>query len=317
MRAFITGISGFVGAGLAKALVERGDEVYGLVRSQADLWRLEGIKDTLRLHIGDIGDKTSVEHALSSAKPSIVFHLASYGTYPGKQTDPLQILKTNVDGALNIFNAAEALNAYVVNAGTSSEYGTKDHPMREDELLEPHGYYAVSKAAQTLLGQYEARSRRVNVVTLRLFSVYGPFEEPGRYVPTVIANALAGKDVPISDPTIARDYIYLPDVVDAFIAAAEKRELSGEIINVGSGRQSTLGEVYDAVIKVTGSSSRSMIGAYDKRAVDSSMWVADVTKMKNKLNVTPRFSLAEGIADMVKWLPAYASRYTKEQTNNS
>lgn len=316
MKAFVTGASGFVGAGLARALLARGDEVHCLVRASSNLWRLDGIKKELHFHTGDFLDKEVVSRSLLSAQPSVVFHLGSYGTYPKQQNDTAKILEATLLGAHTVFSAAKENGVgMVVNAGSSSEYGPKDHPMREDEPLAPSSYYAVGKAAQTFLGQHMARAEGFPIVTLRLFSIYGPFEEPGRFVPTVISNALRGIDVPIADPHIARDFLYLPDAIDAFLLAAEKPELSGEVINVGSGTQSTLLDVYNAVIAKTGSASKASFGKYEKRPFDTNIWVADTDKMHTLLECTPRFTLAEGIADMVKWFPSHAHVY--ETTSKS
>lgn len=316
MKAFVTGASGFVGAGLARALLVRGDEVHCLVRPSSNLWRLEDIKKELHVHTGDFLDKEIVTRAMRAALPSVVFHLGSYGTYPKQQHDTRKILEATILGAHTVFSAAKENGVgMLVNAGSSSEYGPKDHPMREDEPLAPNSYYALGKAAQTFLGQHMARAEGLPVVTLRLFSIYGPFEEPGRFVPTVISNALRGIDVPIADPHIARDFLYLPDAIDAFLLAAEKPELSGEVINVGSGTQATLLDVYNEVIAKTGSKSRASFGTYEKRPFDTNIWVADTHKLRTLLGCAPRFSLAQGIADMVKWFPSHAHVY--ETTSKS
>ena len=309
MKAFITGVSGFVGAALARELLRRGHSVHGLVRGTTQ-WRLTDIQDRITLHTGDLIDKESVGRAMSAAQPSVVFHLGAYGTYPGKQSDVQQILETTIFGSLNVFTTAKEYGVpQIISVGSSSEYGTKNHPMCEDELLEPNSYYGVGKAAQTLLGAHMARSDGVSITTVRLFSVFGPFEEPGRFVPTVIRNALLGEDIAIADPSIARDYCYVSDAIEALILAGEKTNLSGEIINVSNGKQHTLMDVYDAVIAATGSNSKAVVGAHEKRTFDTKTWVADVEKMRTLLGFTPRFSLAEGIMDMVKWFPEHAHVY--------
>lgn len=312
MKAFITGIAGFVGAGLARSLVLDGVEVSGLVRAHSNLWRLEEIKSQINLKVGNLTDKESVLSAIFSTKPTVVFHLGSYGAYPAKQNDPEKILETCAQGTLHVLSAAKAMGVLmVVNTGSSSEYGTKDHPMREDEVIAPNSFYAVGKAAQTHLCQHFARTEALPVVTLRLFSVYGPFEEKGRLVPTAIARALEKQDVPISDPDIARDFIYLRDVVEAYKRAGNMPELSGEVINIGTGIQHTLRDIYEAVVSETGSSSKMAVGAYEKRAFDTHTWVADVSKMKSKFDFVPKYSLKEGIRETVQWFPSYAHHYEK------
>ncbi len=224
--------------------------------------------------------------------------------------EPDKILSTAVLGTLNLLNAAKEVRAeVVVNAGSSSEYGRKDHAMREDEALEPNTYYGVGKAAQTMLGQYFSGSEGLPIITLRLFSVYGPFESPRRLLPTLIARALKGQDIELADPSIARDFIYVADVVAAFLAAAEKPELSCEIINVGSGTQHTLKDAFNAVIAATKSSSKAKDNAYSARSFDTTTWVADTRKLNALLGFSPNYSLTDGVADMVKWFPAYAKYY--------
>src|SRR3989338_1475150 len=312
MKVFITGIAGFVGAGLARTLLEDGAEVSGLVRADSDLWRFEEIKSGLDLRIGDLCNKKDVFEVISSVKPTVVFHLGSYGAYPRKQSDPEKILETSVHGTLHVLLAAKKAGVgIVVNTGSSSEYGTKDHPMEEGEILAPNSYYAVGKAAQTHLCQHFARMEGLPVITLRLFSVYGPFEEASRLVPTAIAHALAGSDVPIAHPDIARDFIYLSDVLEAYKRAGNMPELGGEVINVGTGVQHTLRDIYEAVVRETGSSSKMKVDVYETQAFDTNMWVADVSKMRSKLGLTPKYSLEDGMRETVTWFSSYAHVYKK------
>jgi len=308
-RTFVTGAAGFVGANLVRALLQRGAEVHGLVQERTDLWRLAEIKSRIQLHRGDLLNRESLSHALAQARPNAVFHLGVYGAYP-IQIEPDKILSTAVLGTLNLLHAAKEAGAeVVVNAGSSSEYGRKDHAMREDEALEPNTYYGIAKAAQTMLSQYFSGSEGLPIITLRLFSVYGPFESPRRLLPTLIARALKGQNIELADASIARDFIYVADAVAAFLAAAEKPELSGEIINVGSGMQHTLKDAFDAVIAATKSSSKAKSNAYPARSFDTKTWVADTTKLKALLGLSPRHSLADGVSNMVKWFSTYAKHY--------
>jgi len=311
MKAFITGISGFVGAGLARRLLKEGYEVHGLVRPTANLWRLEEVSDSLHMHEGDLLEQASIVRALQAAKPDVVFHLGVYGAY-STQKDKEKILQTSVLSTLTLLEAAKEVGAGMfVNTGSSSEYGTKDHPMREDERIDPNSYYAVGKAAQTLLCQHFAHEEKFPVVTLRLFSVYGPYEEPGRLVPTVILHALSGKEILISDPMVARDFIYLDDVTRALFLASKNPALAGEIVNLGTGIEHTLGDMADAIIKNTKTNSAYTIGGTEKRSFDTHTWVADAGKIKSLLGFTPRYTLDEGVAESVSWFKQHADYYKK------
>lgn len=310
MKVFITGISGYVGAGLARRLLGEGCEVHGLVRPAANLWRLENIKTSIILHDGDLLDKESMMRAVFTAKPDTVFHLGTYGSYP-TQKDKEKILETSVLSTLWLLEAAQKIGVKMfVNTGTSSEYGLKDHPMREDEIIAPNSFYAVGKAAQTLLGQHFAHEEKLPVVTLRLFSVYGPpYEEPARLVPTVILNALQSKDILLSNPRIARDFTYIDDVIDAHIIAAKRPDLSGQVFNVGTGIQNTLEQLVDAILAETKSSSKVVIGAYEGRNFDAFTWVADIGKTEKLLGFSPRFNLVNGLKESIVWLKQHRDYY--------
>ncbi len=309
MKVIITGATGFVGANLAARLAERGDDVYVLVRRESKLWRLAAINEKITRHEADLSDAPALERVFTAVKPEIVYHLGVYGAY-SSQTDADLILKTAIFGTLNLIRASEIAGVRVfVNTGSSSEYGTKDHPMSEAEILEPNSYYAVAKAAQTLLCQHVARTSPLAVITLRLFSVYGPFEEPGRLVPNVIKLALAHENIPLAAPTVARDFVYIDDVVDAYIMAAGRPDLSGEVFNIGSGVQTTIRDITDKILEATSSASEPIWGAYGGRTFDTNMWVANMSHTAKKLGFTARTSLAHGIALSVAWFKEHKKFY--------
>ncbi len=302
MNAFITGITGFVGAGLARGLLQDGAQVHGLVRPSSNRWRLANIEEQLTLHEGDLLDKESMRSALRAAHPDVIFHLGVYGAYP-HQADRETIMKSSLLSTVVLLGLAkESGIGMVVNTGSSSEYGAKNHPMREDDFLAPDTCYAVAKAAQTLYCQQFSREEKLPVITLRLFSVYGPFEEPTRFMPTLIRNVLANRDMPLADPRTARDFIYLDDVVAAYRAAAAKPELGGEIFNVGTGVQHTLREAFDMAVSLAGSSSKPLIGEYENRRFDRPHWVADIDRMRSRLGVSPRYTLSDGLSAMIEWV---------------
>lgn len=309
MRAFITGAAGFVGANLVIRLIRLGTEVHILVRETSSLWRLQSIINELHIHVSDLNDSTRLHQLLQKIHPDIIYHLASHGAYH-YQRNQKEILQTTIFGTLNLLNAAIATNVQIViNTGSSSEYGTKDHPMKEGELIEPNSYYAVGKSAQTLLCQQFAREEKLPVITLRLFSVYGPFEEPGRLVPTLIQRATLNQDLPLARPDTARDFIYVDDVVKAYLETARHPEHSGNIFNIGSGKQSSLEDIVSNIITITKSASRPIWNAYPSRPFDTSIWVADIQKSHNLLNFQATTSLEEGLRKHIKWFTEHKEAY--------
>jgi nucleoside-diphosphate-sugar epimerase len=237
-----------------------------------------------------------------AARPELVYHIAAHGSYPS-QTDAGAILKSNVLGTQNLLAATAGVDYEAfVNAGSSSEYGFKDSAMRESDRLEPNSYYAVAKAAQTLLCQYVARAQKRPINTLRLFSVYGPYEEPSRLIPTLVRRCLEGTDLTLASPGTARDFIYVDDVVDAFLAVDRLSQLCGEILNIGSGTQTTLGEVVDLVVRLTRADVRRQWNALPARVWDTDTWVADRSRSKQLLGWQPATALAKGLARTITWM---------------
>ena len=298
----VTGGGGFVGANVVRRLLEGGAEVHVLLKDDADQWRLEGVRDRLTVHPVDLVDGDAVRSAFARVAPASVFHLATHGAYE-HQADARRILETNVIGSANVMEAAAASGARVlVNAGSSSEYGWKRQAMREDDRLEPNSVYAVAKAAQTHLAALFARRGPTAVVTFRLFSVYGPWEEPTRLLPTLIRRARAGEPLEMASPDTARDFVYVDDVVDALVDVDRLPAVSGEVFNLGSGVQSTLRDVVAAVQAAVGDRSEVKWGAMPARRWDTDRWQADAAKARTMLGWSAKTTLAAGVAKMAAWM---------------
>ena len=226
-RVLITGAAGFIGANLARRMLRDGREVHVLTVDREINWRLGEIADDLHWHPADLRDAQAVAAIVRHVKPQWVFHLAAHGAYSW-QDDMRQILETNFFGTVNLLEACAAVGVErLINTGSSSEYGFKEHAPGEDAWLEPNSHYAVSKASATLFCRHVAQSQKFPVVTLRLYSVYGPYEEPNRLMPSLVAYGLTGAYPPLVDPRVARDYVYVDDVVDAYCLAAARTTSRG------------------------------------------------------------------------------------------
>jgi nucleoside-diphosphate-sugar epimerase len=298
----VTGASGFVGACAARSLLDRGHAVHVLLRDPKRAGRLHDILRQLIVHCGDTRDVESVRSCLASAKPEVVLHLATRGAYES-QSDADAILATNILGTQNLLQAAaDAGVSLFVQTGSSSEYGFQKHPMRETDRLEPNSVYAVAKAAQTHLGQLWSRRGSMPVVCLRLFSVYGPWEEPTRLIPTLIRQARARRPLDLTSPETARDFVYVDDVLDALLDFPRLRTLGGEVINIASGRETKLREIVAEVLRLFPGRPELRWGAFPARQWDAAHWSGDIAKAERLLGWTPRHTLAEGLAKTAAWM---------------
>jgi dolichol-phosphate mannosyltransferase len=303
-RALVTGAGGFVGANLVRRLLEEGNEVLALVRPGGDTWRLDGLDTSVVAT--DLRDAEAVSRVFRSARPSWVFHLAAHGGYSW-QADSAAILESTVLGTATVLeSAARASVEAVVQAGSSSEYGPKAYPPTEDALLAPDSVYGVAKAAATHLGRHAASAWGLRTVTLRLYSVYGPFEDPRRFVPSLVTHALAGRLPALVAPETARDFVYVDDAVDAFVLAATGSGSSGSVYNVGSGRQTTIREAVETARQVFGVQEAPRWGSLEPRSWDTPVWVADVTRARVELAWRARTDLADGLRRTADWLQGRA-----------
>jgi nucleoside-diphosphate-sugar epimerase len=307
-RVIVTGATGFVGANLARRLLRQGHELHLLVRPGYSAGRIQAIRDSVSLHEVDLGDPEALVTVVRRIHPDWVFHLAAHGAYSW-QTDLRRMIQTNIAGTVNLVEAclASGFEAFV-NTGSSSEYGFKDHAPNEDGLPDPNSYYSVTKCSATLFSRYAARSHRENLHTLRLYSVYGAFEDPGRLIPTIIRYGMQGELPPLADPTSAHDYVYVEDACDAYLLVARSPgQEPGSIYNVGTGVQTTLREVVEVARRTLRIEKEPQWGSLANYAWDTNVWVADSRKIQNELGWRPRHGFEEGFRLTAKWFRVNSS----------
>ncbi|HMJ04570.1 MAG TPA: NAD-dependent epimerase/dehydratase family protein, partial [Conexibacter sp.] len=287
----------------ARRLVARGDAVTALSGPGSNPWRLASLGGEAVVAEVDLRDPDAVGRAMRGAQPELVFHLAAHGAYSWQRSLP-RMIETNIAGFAHVAEAAlDAGVRAIVNAGSSSEYGLKDHAPPEHELPEPNSAYAVTKASATLLGGWVARERGAAVTTLRLYSAYGPWEEPRRLMPALVAHALDGRLPPLADPAIARDFVYVEDVVDAFLLAAKRAEPgAGAVYNVGSGRQTSLRELVEVARRALGVEQEPAWAAFPARDWDTDVWVAETERATAELGWQARTSLEAGLTAFADWM---------------
>jgi nucleoside-diphosphate-sugar epimerase len=283
-RVLVTGAAGFVGANLVRHLQCNGHDVHATCHPDGDRWRLARL-DGLTVYEVDLATSGSAAALLEEVSPQWVFHLAAHGAYSW-QTDPRRICETNLHGTIELADASERFGVSAfIHAGSSSEYGFKDHPAGEEERPDPNSAYAVSKTAATMYCGHRAREGDLSAVTLRLYSVYGALEDSRRLVSTLLTEGLRGRLPPLVSPGTARDFVYIDDVCDAFVLAAEHAgELAGKIYNVGSGRQTTLLELVRCVRELLEIQEEPCWGTHDQRRWDTDSWCASNGRIARDLS---------------------------------
>ncbi len=306
-RALVTGATGFVGANLVRRLLADGHQVHVLCRPESDYWRLHEISQDIETHHQSLSDKDALSVRLNKIKPEWVFHMAAHGAYSW-QNDLARIISTNILGTANLLTCLINTNCQAfIAAGSSSEYGYKDHAPAENEWLDPNSEYAVTKAAATHFCRFFAHKHGLNTAVLRLYSAYGPYEDKDRLISTIIDKGLQKKLPPLVDPEIARDFIYIDDVVSAFIAAAaSKNHAPGNIYNVGTGLQTTIREVVDLARQIFDIREEPTWGSMPNRKWDTSVWIANISKISKDLNWQPKHSFKDGFLKTIEWNQSFS-----------
>lgn len=306
----ITGISGFVGANLARALVAHGAVVHGLVRSATSLWRLADIMPRLALHTADLNEPAPLMEAVVSVRPEFVFHLASSHGHPMDAAARRTMLETAVVGTANLLDALRRVPfSRFVHVGSSLEYGPRSRPLRESDCPRPVTFRGVAKAAAMLLCQQFAWETGRPVVMLRPFSVYGPWEGVERLVPTAVLACLRGEAVNLTQPGVSHDMIHVADVVEACLMALGTPAAVGQVFNVGSGEQVTNEALVAAVQQTAGLPIRVHVGCFPHGPADTPHWVADIRKARRLLGWQPSRSLAGGLSETVAWFREHLDLY--------
>lgn len=297
----ITGATGFIGSMLLRKLISANEDVEIILRENSNTWRINDILKNIKIHYSDLSDSEQLKGIIDKVKPSIIYHLATHGAY-SHQKDANLIIKTNILGTWNLLQACNETDYELfINTGSSSEYGRKDFSMRENDALEPESYYAVSKCAQTLLCSNVAKQENKPIVILRPFSVYGPYEEPKRFIPTLLKSLFLKEEISLVSPEISRDQIFIDDIIEAYLKIEEMKKYKGECFNIGTGVQSSIKEVVEAAIKVTKIKIKLSWDSMKPRSWDTKNWVADISKARQLLYWKPKISLEEGIFLTWKW----------------
>ncbi len=298
MRAIVTGGAGFIGSHIADALLARGDEVH--VLDDLSRGRRERVPGAAALHVADIRDPDAV---FDDARPELVFHLAAQADVRVSVEQPALDADVNVLGTVRILEAARRHGARVVFASTGGAiYGECDGPAPESAERRPLAPYGTSKlAGEEYLATWN-RLYRTAHVSLRFGNVYGPRQEPHGEagVVAIFMGLLHGDGTPTiyGEGTQTRDYVYVADVAAAMLAAAAYAH--GGVFNVGTGRETSVVELYDAIRRISGVERAPRVA--EARLGELQRSVLDVSLAERELGWRPEHALEDGLARTWQWI---------------
>jgi len=314
----VTGAGGFIGSHLVEELVAQGAHVRAFLRYTSGGAR--GCLEDLPLDrareveeiFGDVRDPDTMRRVIQGSQ--IVFHLAALVGIPYSYAHPREVFDTNINGTANVLLAARENEGVerVVLTSSSEVYGSARYvPMDEQHPVQSQSPYAASKIAADALGISFQRSFQMPVTIVRPFNAYGPRQSARAVIPTIISQALADQEVRLGSLDSRRDFTYVSDTVAGFIALARSEGAIGEVVNIGSGQEISIGDLVRKIGELTSREVEVAVDAQRLRPPTSEvrrLW-ADNSKARELAGWTPRLSLDEGLKKTVQWIAEHQGRF--------
>jgi NAD dependent epimerase/dehydratase len=314
-RVLVTGAGGFIGSHLTERLVELGADVRAFVHYNAlGTWGWldhSPVREEIKVIAGDVTDRDTVRRAMQDV--DVVFHLAALIGIPYSYHAPASYVRTNVEGTLNVLQAARELGLErVVHTSTSEVYGTARRlPIDESHPLQGQSPYSASKIGADKMAEAYHLSFELPVVTVRPFNTFGPRQSLRAVIPTIITQCLAGQVVRLGSLQPTRDLNYVSDTVEGFVRAASTRAAVGATVNLGSGREIGIGDLARLIASLMGQVITLEDDTQRLRPQGSEVerLLADNTRARNLLTWSPLVGLEDGLQYTIDWIRKNQARY--------
>jgi NAD dependent epimerase/dehydratase len=318
-KVFVTGAGGFVGSHLVEALVKTGSKVRALVHynSRNDWGMLEDLDKKILKEVevltGDIRDGDALRWMVKDQE--VIFHLAALIGIPYSYVNPKDVIETNISGSLNLLLASLDANIEkFVHTSTSEIYGTAKYiPMDEKHPLNPQSPYAASKASADQIALSFYRSFSLPVGIIRPFNIYGPRQSARAVIPNMIIQGLQGKKIKLGSLFPTRDLTYVEDAIKGFILFAHSDKTTGNLVNLGTGKEVSISELIGIISRKLGKSLKTESETKRIRPEKSEVQrlVAEISKAKKFFDWEPKISLEKGLEKTIRWMKKNSWRYKK------
>jgi NAD dependent epimerase/dehydratase len=316
-RVLVTGAGGFIGSHLVQALLTQGASVRAFVRytSRKDPGSLRQLstEDFAKLEIvaGDLRDEHAVRHAVRGCP--IVFHLGALISIPYSYLHPVEVASTNFMGTLNILTACkdEGIER-LVHTSTSEVYGTaRQVPIDEGHPLQGQSPYSASKIGADKLAESFFCAYNLPAVTVRPFNTYGPRQSARAVIPTIITQALVKDTVQLGNLATTRDFTYVSDTVRGFLLAGEARDVEGQVFNLGTGLEISIGELAQKIIRMVDRRVEAVVNSERLRpgASEVLQLLSNNSLAAERLEWKPEVTLDEGLEKTIAWIRAHMDLY--------
>ena len=314
-QVLVTGAGGFIGSHLVERLVNEGADVRALVRyTSTGGWGWldhSAVKDEIEVVLGDVQDAESVLGAMNGI--DVVFHLAALIAIPYSYAAPFSYVRTNVEGTLNVLQGARKTGVgRVVQTSTSEVYGSAlTIPIAEDHPLQGQSPYSASKIGADKLAESFFLSFGLPVTTIRPFNTYGPRQSARAVIPTIVTQALAGSEIRLGNLSPTRDLTFVEDTVDAFVRIADSPDALGQVVNVGTGEEISVGDLAALVLRLVGRELPIVTEGERTRPEGSEVerLCADASRARTMIGWEPHRTLESGLEETISWIGENLDRY--------
>lgn len=304
MKLLVTGGAGFIGSEFVRQAVIREYKVIALdkLTYAGDLRRIEKVRERIKFYRADICNRKLIDEVFRKEKPDCVVHFAAETHVDRSILNPKLFLRTNIEGTQNLLEVSRKQGvSRFINIITDEVYGEIiEGKFTESSPLLPNSPYAVSKAAQDMLGRAYFRTYNLPVITLRPSNNYGPWQYPEKFIPFIIVKALRNEPVTVyGDGSNIREWLYVNDCAEAVLEIIEKGK-AGEIYNIGSGIEKKNIEVVRAILSLL-IKPESLIQFIKNRPGHDYRYSVSTEKIEREIGWKAKTNFEKGLEKTVKW----------------